>query len=62
MEFIGQFVTGTITSYFSGREMLEELQEKMEIIKARLSDAQKLQEGEEGDQTRLKCSKKGLHG
>jgi len=52
-EKTGQFVNDTISSYFGGREILEELQDKMDTIKARVSDAEKLQEGEEGQTIRV---------
>ena len=53
LEFVGQCVSRTIAPYFGGREKLDQLKEKMEMIKARLSNAQELQEGEEGDMIKV---------
>lgn len=48
LEFLGQSAFERIAPYFGGRDRLNELQETMEMIQARLYDAEKRQEAEEG--------------
>ncbi|KAJ8446077.1 hypothetical protein Cgig2_017579 [Carnegiea gigantea] len=48
LQFLGQSAFERIAPYFGGRDRLNELQETMEMIQARLYDAEKRQEAEEG--------------
>ncbi|XP_021837603.1 disease resistance protein RGA2-like [Spinacia oleracea] len=51
--YLGQSAAGKVASYFGGRDKLKELEHTMMMIQARLSDAERLCEGEDGALVKL---------